>query len=74
MAVYNAFRYSYPDVDESVVIVDLGARSTNLIFAEGERFFTRNILVGGASITAAVAKEFNLGFGDFKTLRHQEPL
>lgn len=64
MAVYNAFRYSYPDVDESVVIVDLGARSTNLIFAEGERFFTRNILVGGASITAAVAKEFNLGFGD----------
>ncbi len=64
MALYNAFRYSYPDVGESVVIVDLGARSTNLVFAEGERFFTRNILVGGASITGAIAKEFNLGFGD----------
>lgn len=64
MAAYNAFRYSYPDVEEASVVVDLGARSTNLIFAEGDRFFTRNILVGGATITGAIAKEFNLGFGD----------
>lgn len=63
-ALYNAFRYSYPEVDESVVIIDLGARSTNLVFAEGGRMFTRNILVGGAAVTGAVAKEFGLGFGD----------
>ncbi|HYF35328.1 MAG TPA: type IV pilus assembly protein PilM, partial [Prosthecobacter sp.] len=64
MAVYNAFRYSYPDVDEAAVVIDLGARSTNLIFAEDGKFFVRNILVGGASITSAVAKEFQVGFGD----------
>ena len=64
MAIYNAFRYSYPEVDESVVIVDLGARSTNLIFVEGQTMFTRNLLVGGATVTSAVAKEFGLGFGD----------
>ncbi len=64
MAIYNAFRYSYPEVDESVVIIDLGARSTNMIFAEAGRMFTRNILVGGASITSAISKEFGLGFGD----------
>ncbi len=66
MAIYNAFRYSYPEVAESVVIVDLGARSTNLVFVEGERsyMFTRNLLVGGATVTGAVAKEFSLGFGD----------
>lgn len=64
MATYNAFRYSYPEVNESVVVVDLGARSTNLVFVEGDRFFTRNILVGGASLTTAIAKEFNVGFGD----------
>ena len=64
MAIFNAFRYSYPEVDEPVVIVDLGARSTNLVFVEGQRMFTRNLLVGGASVTGAVAKEFNLGFGD----------
>lgn len=64
MAVYNAFRYSYPDVDETAVVIDMGARSTNLIFVEEGKFFVRNILVGGASITTAVAKEFQVGFGD----------
>ena len=63
-AIYNAFRYSYPEVDEPAVIIDLGARSTNLIFSDDGRMFTRNILVGGAAVTGAVAKEFGLGFGD----------
>lgn len=64
MSLYNAYRYSYPDVDEPVVIVDLGARSTNLVFAEEGRMFTRNILVGGANVTNQIGKEFGLGFGD----------
>lgn len=64
LALYNAFKYSYPDVSEPVVLVDLGARSTNVVFVEEDRFFTRNILVGGASVTAAIGKEFGVGFGD----------
>lgn len=63
-AIYNAFRYSYPEVDEPCVLIDLGARSTNLVFIESGKMFTRNILVGGATVTGAIAKEFNLGFGD----------
>lgn len=63
-AIYNAFRYSYPEVDEPCVLIDLGARSTNLVFVESGKMFTRNILVGGATVTGAIAKEFNLGFGD----------
>jgi type IV pilus assembly protein PilM len=64
LATYNAFRYSYPEVDETCVIIDLGARSTNLIFVEAGRMFTRNLLVGGASVTNAISKEFGIGFGD----------
>jgi type IV pilus assembly protein PilM len=64
LALYNAFRYSYPDVDEPALIVDMGARSTNLVFVEGERFFTRNLLVGGAAVTNAVAKEFGIPFAE----------
>lgn len=63
-ALYNAFRYNYPDADEPVVIIDLGARSTNLIFAEEGRFFTRNLLVGGAAVTNAIAKEFGISFAE----------
>ena len=64
LALYNAFRYSYPDVDEPALVVDLGARSTNLVFVEGERFFTRNLLVGGAAVTNAIAKEFGVPFAE----------
>jgi type IV pilus assembly protein PilM len=64
LALYNAFRYSYPDVDEPALIVDMGARSTNLVFIDGERFFTRNLLVGGAAVTNAIAKEFGVPFAE----------
>jgi type IV pilus assembly protein PilM len=64
LALYNAFRYSYPDVDEPALIVDMGARSTNLVFVEGDRFFTRNLLVGGAAVTNAIAKEFSIPFAE----------
>lgn len=63
-ALYNAFKYCYPEVDEPSVLIDLGARSTNLIFIEKGRFFVRNFLVGGASITSAIAKEFGIGFSE----------
>ena len=64
LALYNSFKYNYPDVQEPVVLIDLGARSTNMVFVEDDRFFIRNILVGGATVTSAIAKEFGLGFGD----------
>jgi len=48
LVVFNAFRFSYPDVVESALLIDLGSKSTNLIFVEGPRVFTRNILVGGS--------------------------
>lgn len=58
MALYNAFRYNYPEVEESSLLIDLGARTTNLIFSENGRAFSRSIPIGGSSISAAIAKEF----------------
>jgi type IV pilus assembly protein PilM len=58
IAIYNAFRYNYPEMAGCSLIVDVGARTTNLIFVEGQRLFSRTIPVGGNSISAAVAKEF----------------
>lgn len=63
-ALYNSFCYNYPDADEPVLVIDLGARSTNLIFIEDGRFFTRNLLVGGAAVTNAIAKEFGISFAE----------
>ena len=61
-ALFNAFRYNYPDVDQPVVLIDIGARTTNLIYVEGNKVFVRSINVGGREITQAIAKEFDISF------------
>src|SRR2546423_7973398 len=62
MALYNAFRYNYADLGGCTLLVDIGARTTNLLFIEPQRIFSRSIPVGGSSITVAIAKEFNEPF------------
>ena len=62
MALYNAFRYNYADLGGCTLLVDIGARTTNLLFIEPQKIFSRSIPVGGSSITVAIAKEFNEPF------------
>lgn len=62
-ATYNAFRYNYGDVPGCSVVIDVGARSTNLVFIEPNKVFSRAIPIGGNSITAAIAKDFAEPFG-----------
>ena len=62
MALYNAFRYNYSDVTEPSLLVDIGARTTNLLFIEPGKIFSRSVPIGGGSVTAALAKEFNEAF------------
>ncbi|MBK1789749.1 type IV pilus assembly protein PilM [Persicirhabdus sediminis] len=64
MAIYNAFRYNYPEITESTLLIDIGAKTSNLIYTEGDRFFTRSVPVGGASITTAIAKEYGVSFSE----------
>jgi len=58
-ALYNALRFNYPDLSGCALLIDVGARATNLIFAEGDRLFVRTLPVGGNSITAALQKKFD---------------
>ncbi len=62
MALFNAFCASYGPSSEPVLLIDIGAKTSNLLYIEGKRFFTRSILVGGAAVTAAIAKEYNVSF------------
>ncbi len=63
MALFNAFRYNYSDVTDCALIIDIGARTTNLVFIEPNKVFSRSISSGGNTITAAIAKEFHEPFG-----------
>jgi type IV pilus assembly protein PilM len=62
MALYNAFRYNYSDLTGCSLLVDIGARTTNLLFVEPAKIFSRSVPIGGSSITAAIAREFDEPF------------
>lgn len=62
MALYNAFRYNYSDLPGCSLLVDLGARTTNLIFVEPGKVFSRSIPIGGNTITSNIAREFGESF------------
>ena len=74
IALCNAFKYSYPDVvasNSSSLLVDVGARTTDLIYIQGDRIFTRSIQVGGAAASSAIAKEFDLDFAEAENMKLQ---
>ena len=62
MALYNAFRYNYSDLSGCSLLIDIGARTTNLLFVEAKKVFSRSIAIGGNTITAAIVKDFNEPF------------
>lgn len=67
-SLYNAFRANY-DEEESVMLLDIGAKTTDIIFAEDGRFFTRSVTAAGAFITNSIAREFNMSFREAEQLK-----
>ena len=71
LALHHAFRYNYPEVVESAVVINVGARSTNLLFAEGERFYVRTLALAGNSVSQMIAEELRIDFSQAETLKVQ---
>ena len=72
MALYNAFRYSYPNVNDCSLLVDIGARTTNVLFIEPRRIFSRSLPIGGSAITGAIAREFGESFEEAETRKKRD--
>lgn len=71
MALYNSVRYNYPDLTESTMILDMGAKASNLIFIEENRIFNRSIPVAGNAITQDLMKEFDVSFKEAEALKKE---
>ncbi|NLE66069.1 MAG: type IV pilus assembly protein PilM [Lentisphaerae bacterium] len=71
MAIYNAVRFNYDDIEGCTLVIDIGARSTNLVFMEGNRLYSRTLPVVGAgnAITQQLMKEFKIGFAEAEELK-----
>ncbi len=74
VALYNAVRFNYPEAEGCTLVVDIGARCTNLVFVEQDRIFYRTIPVAGNTITAEIAKAFALPAEDAETFKRERGL
>jgi type IV pilus assembly protein PilM len=61
-ALCNAFRYNYGDLDDCTMLLDIGAKTSNLLFFEKGKVFSRSINLGANSITQDFANESKLKF------------
>jgi type IV pilus assembly protein PilM len=71
MAIYNALRFNYADLDGCAVVLDIGARSTNLIFVEQDRIYSRCIPVAGNAITQELAKSMQISMDEAEQLKRE---
>jgi type IV pilus assembly protein PilM len=68
---YNALQFAYPESDEEVLLINIGARSTNLLFRNADGFFARNIALGGNSLTQNIADSIGKPFTQAEEVKHK---
>lgn len=71
MAIYNALRFNYADLDGCAMVLDIGARSTNLIFVEQDRIYSRCIPVAGNAITQELSKSMQISMEAAEKLKRE---
>ena len=69
MAVCNALRFANPRLDGCTVVLDIGAKTTNLIILENEKIYNRSIPVAGNAITKEIAQAFSCSLEEAEQLK-----
>jgi len=71
-ALCNAFRYNYPDLEDCTMLLDIGAKTSNLLFFEKGKVFSRSINLGANIITQDFATEAKLKFDEAEKIKIAE--
>lgn len=68
-ALANAFRYNYGDLEGCSMLLDIGAKTSNLLFFDKENVYARGINIGANSITQDFAKESKLSYDEAESTK-----
>jgi type IV pilus assembly protein PilM len=71
-ALCNAFRYNYGDLEDCTMLLDIGAKTSNLLFFEKGKVFSRSINLGANIITQDFATEAKLKFDEAEKIKIAE--
>src|ERR1700761_8177895 len=68
-ALCNAFRYNYGDLEDCTMLLDIGAKTSNLLFFEKGKVYSRSINIGANSITQDFANEAKIKFPEAEAIK-----
>jgi type IV pilus assembly protein PilM len=71
-ALCNAFRYNYGELEDCTMLLDIGAKTSNLLFFEKGKVFSRSINLGANAITQDFSNEGKLKFDDAERIKIAE--
>jgi type IV pilus assembly protein PilM len=63
-ALANAFRYNYGDVEGCSLLIDIGAKTSNVLLFEKNKFYVRTVPVGANTITQEYSAESKIPFAE----------
>ena len=71
-AMCNAFRYNYGDLENCTMLLDIGAKTSNLLFFEKGKVFSRSINIGANAITQDFCNESKLAWPEAERIKIAE--
>src|SRR6516162_9998116 len=71
-ALCNAFRFNYGDLEDCTMLLDIGAKTSNLLFFEKGKVFSRSINLGANSITQDFSNESKLKWDQAEKTKIEE--
>ena len=63
-ALANTFRYNYADQEGCSLLIDIGAKTSNVLLFEANKYYARSVNVGANAITQEFAAEAKLRFDE----------
>lgn len=69
VSMLNGFRFNYPERQESSLIISIRAKSTDLIYVHLGKFYSRNVSVGGESLSREIADTLNIPMDDAEQIK-----
>lgn len=71
-ALCNAFRFNYGDLEGCTMLLDIGAKTSNVLFFEKGKVYARSINIGANSITQDFAVEGKMPFAEAEKVKIAE--
>ena len=69
VGLINAFKFNEPETSGCSLLLSIGAKSTDIVFLDGSKFYSRNVSLGGNTVTQEIRGALDLPFDDAENIK-----